>query len=194
MDLVIPPYYKFPANQSTFRVHGTLVTSKYKFIIWNCYLTQEQREYMVKKYEWSNHTMDQVWWKCHKKALDTLTPNDRIRIQQFIFYLWATNHRAAMYSLHAPSSCSACSAADETAKLILQCPTPTQDKLRQQWISELTEYMDSHHTPPSVLVAGRGTTTFVSDGKVRLCTPQKGSTEQHKLGWDHFIKGQLTSE
>jgi hypothetical protein len=133
-----------------------------------------------------------------------LLPNDRVRIQKFIFNRWATNHRAAMYSPHANSQCAACLDPDETAEHILKCKTPARDAIRTQWIEKLREYMEGHHTPPSVSAIITDGIQHWLDGEAtpHLSTMERSASvhlkkavrEQHKLGWDHFIKGRITRE
>jgi hypothetical protein len=204
LELPIPDYYDFDANPVTLRVNGDVITSKYKYILRNCYLTQGLREYMVHKYDWSQDIPDKIWWKCNEKALDQLHINDRARIQKFLFNRWATNHREALYYAHAQAACSACQEPDETADHILRCSDPRRIEIRTQWLAELAEYMTDHHTPSEVndvIISGLSTwfkaEPHTSSRHIHPSSSadlRKAVREQNQIGWDHFVKGRLTKE
>lgn len=61
LELDIPEYYEFDANNATLQVNGTIITSKYKSILRNSYLTQSLCEFMVKKYDWDTDILEKNW-------------------------------------------------------------------------------------------------------------------------------------
>jgi hypothetical protein len=109
-----------------------------------------------------------------------------------------------MYSAHSPDVCNACNEEGETITHILRCKSPAREALRQQWLQELEEYMESHYTPKIVTqVIIHGVKGWFEDCQVPVdpeildsASPQlkKAIKEQGKIGWDHFIKGRISRE
>jgi hypothetical protein len=114
-------YCELTANPVSLWIDNEPITSKMKTCVRTAHLAKPLLEYLGKKLEVSQTTLDCVWWTVHGKAIKVLPAKDRMRIQKFIHKRWATNHREAKYYNHRQPACSVCGAQDEDEDHILRC-------------------------------------------------------------------------
>ena len=167
------------------------------------YNSQGITTYMQQKYKWTTRIMENIWWRVHGMALQSLKPSARQIIQKFIFDYWACNEREAkIYTFRTPQ-CETCVHKIETVNHILQCIDPKRRSIWKEMLDKLKEFFKKWKTPQGVqtcIIAG------LESWGLRQQPPDletiypnashiltKAYKEQNTIGWDHFIRGRLTS-
>jgi hypothetical protein len=136
-------YYNFLANEDTFVLQDQTINTK---ATTKAFHSIHLRQYLKKKYEWSNQHIDNICWKIHQKSLSCLQRNDQTRIYKFIHNYLPTNQKLNQQNNYHPSLCQCCKSHIEMADHVIKCPAETQSTIRQRWISNLKNFLSKPHT------------------------------------------------
>lgn len=146
--------YPPSATKASLYINSIAIMSWYKVCLRDVIHTPALREYIQKKWEWTDSTFDGIWWKAHGIALKILSHSDGQKFQKFNYNHLPTNRRLSKFHLHIASSCPSCSAVEETDDHVILCHT-NKEKLeaKQIWESDMYHYLSAEHTPSMVRTA-----------------------------------------
>lgn len=69
-------YYTPTAVHATLLINNVPITARYKECLRHHLHEKELRDYVQKKWEWSDATYNNIWWKAHGTALKRLSHSD----------------------------------------------------------------------------------------------------------------------
>ena len=148
---------------------------------------------MQHKYKWKTRTIDNIWYRVHGIALQSLKQSARQITQNFIFDYWACNKREAKICNYRTPQCETCIHKIETFTHLLQCADPK----RRSWsemIEKVKVYFKKRKAPQGVQLSWGlrkqplNLETIYLNASYMLVKPYR---EQHIIRWDHFIRGRL---
>jgi len=108
-------------------------------------------KYLTKKFDWPNHTTDQIKWHTIKLTMNCFTILDRIQIQKII-HKWiptrvspGNNPSAEINQL-----CPSCQRHHKTPEHLLQCDTPAHKLLLTHLRTKLITIFTKHQIDPHI--------------------------------------------
>jgi hypothetical protein len=205
-------YYQFPTNNVNFSINNDIIYSKYKTISTRSYHRMYIRDYMKKRYKWTNPIIDSIWWKPYYKSIGKLNSTDKLRIQKFIHDYLPTKLRNSMYYKFRKAKCTSCQCNDEDEDHILRCQTNNRKILRSKWSLNFKTFLANSNTPDLVQqVLYQGLDNWLEPEKHDISIKNniinkisedeplrdifiKAVESQAKIGWRHMIRGRLSQE
>jgi hypothetical protein len=115
-------------------INELLLTADCKKNIRSAYLSMDLREYMLNKNNWTDSTIDNIWWEVHKSSIRSLSTTTKRLIQKFIRNKLPTNYRQNIYYSYKPSKCRKCNSETETQEHIFKC---TRTELKNKYLMNL---------------------------------------------------------
>jgi hypothetical protein len=195
-------YISLPQNPIDFTIHNIPINSKYALRSKKAYHSIYLRTYLKDKHNWSNKTIDSIWWKIYYNSLSKLSSPEKVIIYKFIHNRLPTKARDQKYYSFRNKACDHCQCDHENEDHILQCHSAKRKLCRDVWLNEINDYLSQNHTPMEVkqLI----TTNLhqwlesisITDTYDELSNPEtnKASKQQFNIGWKHFLRGRLTIE
>jgi hypothetical protein len=179
------------------QIHHNRVPSDYTQAIREAHTAPSIDSYYIEKYGWTSHTVNNIMWKQHGKALIILPKRMCKTITQFNHNWLPVN---ASYSKNATGTgrlCPFCTTCDEDQHHFLSCTHPL---LTDQWKeatvtikAKLTTY-DKHVHHHLIQQIGLAVTNWRTTSRPTFLHPQFQQLfhAQSKIGWDHILKGRFS--
>jgi hypothetical protein len=182
------------------RIHQQRVPADYTQAIREAHTAPAIDEYYAAKYEWSIHTINNIMWTQHGKALLCLPQRMCKTITQFNHEWLPVNTSPSINAIGTGRLCPYCATCDEDQQHFLSCSHP---HLSKQWHdsavtvkSKLTTY-DKHTHHHLIQLIGLAITSWRTTSRPPVPTllhPQFHQLfhSQAQIGWDHIIKGRFS--
>jgi hypothetical protein len=194
-------YIPFPSNPIDLYVNGQIITRNHKTHIRHAALSQNLREYLIKKFKWSTNIPDLIWWQVHGSTIGSFSKNDQRRIRKFIFNWLPTSERLKMYTPAISNLCPSCKTCVETSQHIVKCNTNSRILIKDMGCKNLESFLKNEsHTPPAVLQIFMRHLNLecnhnLPDFDIQLSEPiMQAYIEQNNIGWTHLLKGRLSTK
>lgn len=181
------------------------ITANYAVIAKRSYHSQDAREFLMKKYSWSESTINSIWWLVHSTALKKLVFHDRVRVQKCIHNRQSTKKRMKYRHPFKSNKCSKCNTIEDENH-IMRCRVITRKDIRSEYLQEMSDYLSGSSTPIYVkeIIMQKITewlelqlpTTSNTDSTISTANTylDDAINLQNKIGWDQFIRGRITME
>ena len=199
------PYYRLPNSKVHVFIDNESITANYAVIAKRSYHSQDAREFLMKKYSWSESTINSIWWLVHSTALKKLVFHDRVRVQKCIHNRQSTKKRMKYRHPFKSNKCSKCNTIEDENH-IMRCRVITRKDIRSEYLQEMSDYLSGSSTPIYVkeiimqkitewLELQLPTTSNTDSTKSTANTYLDDAINlQNKIGWDQFIRGRITME
>jgi hypothetical protein len=180
-------------------INNQLVTYGHKKIFRDIYQSMDLREYFLHTYNWSNKTVDSIWWGAHGTILKSLGNDKRRFVHKFIHNKLPCNYRQNKYYKYKPDKCKLCNDQIETQNHIFWCKEcPKRQILKYKYLKDIENTMDKHRINIStkmVIVHNiknwlteENYITSIDIAPDASNTLQNATDEQLTLGWDNWLK------
>jgi hypothetical protein len=100
----VTQYSSLPHNPVDFKINKTAINSKYALRSTKAYHSIAFRKYLQDKYNWSNSTIESIWWKPYHNSILNLNSMERTIIFNFIHDRLPTNVRDNKYYSFRPNT------------------------------------------------------------------------------------------
>jgi hypothetical protein len=195
-------YTSLPQNPIDFTINKSTINSKYALRSKKAYHSISLRSYLKEKTNWSDNTIDTIWWQIYYNSLSKLSSPEKVVIYKFINDRLPTKAREQKYYPYRTKHCSQCQCDNENEDHIIQCFSIRRKQARKTWLDELEDYLSQNHTPPEVKITMMTQlnnwlepTTTINNQSVEENPELLLATEQQqKIGWKHYIRGRMTIE
>jgi hypothetical protein len=191
-------YFNFPANKVNLVLNDHTINANVSKATMIAYQSISLRNYMKQKHNWTNLQIDKIWWKPLHRSTSTLTNNDLVKIQKFMYNYLPTNKRKNMNHNNHSELCEVCKLHTEDENHIMKCESEKREDIREQWIEDLETMLSKPHTPREVkecIIAC--ITNWIKNEQLPEVNAIPVSLrtvfrEQMLIGWDQFIRGRIT--
>jgi hypothetical protein len=137
-------------------INNKKVTSHYTMQLRDCFHSIKMHEFYRDKYDWSDNTIEGIWWEVHGKALKELSEGQRTIIQKYIHDRLVNNYRESKYYEYRSAYCYSCRDHIEDNDHILQCKKCTnRETLRNNYLEKIKKIMitmGTHTTTIDVII------------------------------------------
>jgi hypothetical protein len=177
--------------------HGT-VTYKIKRELRLARTTGPLKEYLCKKYGWTEATFEDIDWECNRRALNRADKDRTIMIKHLndIVPVGKQVHR---YDPKHPESCPSCDETVETSSHLHTCLHPSRQKWRNTFIQKLRTKLEAKDTPLDMMelmlegimavIQGRETNTIhIPETVTNIAAAQEA------IGWEQVLRGKLSQQ
>lgn len=142
-------YYPPSCVSASLYIDSVAITARYKECLRHAMHFPALKKYMTVKWDWTDRTVDQIWWQVHGQALKRLSHADRQKIQKFNFYHLPTNRRLNKFQPTTEPTCHDCNNIEETDDHIIWCISADRVMAKQRWEDDIFHYLSDLHTPAS---------------------------------------------
>jgi hypothetical protein len=108
-------------NETCLYIQGQRVASNYQQIIREKSTINEVHNYYIPKYNWTDNEINNIHWRAHGKAIQTLTGRQYKTITQFIHSWLPINASYAQDLVGDGKLCPFCLSTNETHEHFLSC-------------------------------------------------------------------------
>jgi hypothetical protein len=193
-------YISLPQNPIDFKINNIPISSKFALRSKKAYHIIYLRTYLKDKKNWSDKTIDSIWWRIYYNSLSKLLSPETVIIYKFIHDRLPTKARDQKYYSFRNKECHHCQCDHENEDHILQCHSVKRQQSRTVWLNEIQDYLSQKHTPIEVkqLIAINLHHWLESIGIIDMynenINPEmnKASKHQFNIGWKYFLRGRLT--
>ncbi len=181
-----------PSPRATLTLNNHIITANAAEHLRTAYASQNYREYIQKKYDWSDHTTDDIDWNLFSHTIAKLSHSNKRILQKFLHNWLPTNgHKGRKLDCTTTKCLLGCDE-DETNHHFLHCP---KDQLL--WTETFTKILDKHtkHIPEFGSLFKSGLTTPPASMATNGPADDLPITfyplyrSQQAIGWDHLIYG-----
>jgi ribonuclease HI len=195
-------YTSLPQNPIDFTINQSTINSKYALRSKKAYHSISLRTYLKDRTNWSDSTIDTIWWQIYHNSLSKLSSPEKVIIYKFINDRLPTKAREQKYYSYRNKHCSQCQCDNENEDHTLQCFSIRRKQARKMWLDELEDYLSQNHTPHKVKLTMmtqlnnwlEPTDTLNILGEEENPELLLATVQQQKIGWKHYIRGRLTIE
>jgi hypothetical protein len=193
-------YNSLPNNPIDFTINNKTINSYYALRSKKAYHSIRLREFLQAKYAWSNHTIENIWWKVYSISVSNLSNQEKAIIFKFINNRLPTKARDNKYYNYRTKHCDQCQCDCEDEDHIVLCRSVKRQQLRQEWLNDINTYLSEPHTSAiirNVIINNLSTwlepndisepTEFLDQNEI-----SKVIKKQQAIGWSHFIRGRLS--
>ena len=190
-------YHVLEGTKVLVRINNNPITSNLQPALRQAALSQNLREYLESKYDWTTNTIDDIDWEVLHSALKTYNEDDQLRIQKFSSQLLPVNAKLYRIDNQRNRTCPACETEKESCEHLLECEHPSRDQIWDQLNSDLGKFHKKHKTDPvlkEILSKNKLAIRFDTrpeDQDVPEDYEQLYST-QSAIGWRQLFYGRVT--
>lgn len=201
-DFIRQVYSPPTAVQVSLVIGTKVITSKYKECLRHAMHAPALQDYIQKKWDWSDTTFHDVWWKAHETALKRLSHSDGQKIQKFNYNHLPTNRRLSKFHLHITNMCPCCNADEELDDHVVWCNSGDRLAAKQLWEKDVYHFLSEQHTPPVVRTAMMlgfhhwiyrkpipSLLQYIPTASLELQTAYNAQTH---IGWNHLVRGRIS--
>ena len=192
-------YISLPQNNIDLVINDDVINSKYATRSKVAFHSIPLRQYYQKKYQWTDKTIESIWWKVYFNSLSQYHVSDRLKIFKFINDRLPTKARDHRYYKYRPQYCGQCQCDFENEDHIIRCQSDARKQIRDEWLKEIETYLLQDHTPISVKHAIYDNLELWLDPSITKTTERiydsniaKALHIQKELGWRNFIRGRIS--
>jgi hypothetical protein len=192
-----------PGNKTMIIINGKEVTSKFNKTLRDTFHATRMHNYYQETYEWSDQTIEDIWWQVHGKAILQFTNGKRTSIQKFMHKRIACNKRENRYKPYRSEMCLQCKDIIECENHILQCEKcEIRKKGRNTYLKTLQDTMikmGTNSTTIRVIISYLrawlnnakmpNLEEIAPDASVHLKATVRSQSE---IGWEHWFRGRIS--
>ena len=129
-----PIPYEYPSSQATLIIQNYAVTSNYRHQLIRAYTEPRYIEFLQETNGWSDNTVQVIAWKSLSLGINRI--NRTVLVTKICNRLLPTAVNLKKWHWQSHDSCTLCKQ-KETMEHLIQCPHPSQNTWRIQYISKL---------------------------------------------------------
>ena len=184
-----------PYTMAKLELHGTTVTSHYKYRIREAATLPKYLAYVQKKFAWDDVTNQTIDWPSYKQIVRQCQRTRGTTLMKHLHLLAPTGHIAHRNQSHHEASCPSCACLTEDNDHVFKCPAES----RSQW---RTKTLKMIHANTGIITQDPILLDVLRDGIQRWLTDQppipiadypfKYSSlivNQTNIGWSHLFRG-----
>lgn len=200
--------YKWPDNRSSLTVtplpetpcqliiQGKSITGHIKRRIREESTIPALKEYLKKKFEWDQPTLDAIDWPLYQEII-TKYKSQRTTLVKHLHDISPTGHIANRNNKHLPHNCPACQAPHEDNKHVLTCNHRSRLEWRAETLQKIRLYEQNNSDPHLLDILTDGLMRF--HRSLDLMNPNSYPVRYHDLiiqqnaiGWGQLYRGRWT--
>jgi hypothetical protein len=192
-----------PGNKTRLLINNKEVTSKFTKTLRDTFHATRMHKYYQETYKWTNHTIEDIWWQAHGKAILQFTAGQRTSIQKFVHKRMACNKRENRYKAYRSPMCIQCKDIIECENHVLQC---AECEIRKQGrikylktIQDTMIKMGTNSTTIRVIITYlRSWLNNEQVPKLQEIAPDASEylketvLSQNRIGWENWFKGRIS--
>jgi len=187
-----------PQGKVYLRFNGDYITGKELPLLQRELAEYELQEYIKKRHEWSDRTIESIAWDAYSRVVSTSTTQRRSFIVKLGHGWLPVGVRTRRYDGNSPSECPACRST-ETVDHLFQCPG--RRVWKEKFVSRLGKYLRSIDTKRSIcseIVEGiqnwLDDIDDVNSSQEHSAHNDEDTSAQDDIGWGNALRGYLASE
>jgi ribonuclease HI len=193
-------YNSLPNNPIDLTINNKTINSYYALRSKKAFHSIKLRDYLKGKHLWSDRIIDNIWWQIYHISVSNLSSHEKVVIFKFINNRLPTKARDNKYYNYRSKNCDQCQSDNEDEDHIILCRSFQRQKIRQEWMNALKNYLSEPHTPETIrnAIINDLSNWFESQNhaaqndSLHNDAISKVINKQHAIGWRHFIRGRVS--
>jgi hypothetical protein len=193
-------YISLPNNPIDLTINNKTINSYYTRRSKKAFHSIKLRDHLKGKHLWSDRIIDNIWWQIYHLSVSNLSSHEKVIIFKFINNRLPTKARDNKYYNFRSKTCDKCQCTNEDEDHIILCRSIQRQKLLQEWMNALKNYLSEPHTPANIrnAIMNDLSNWFESQNHAEQNdlldndAITKVINKQHAIGWRLFIRGRLS--
>jgi hypothetical protein len=199
-----PKYSEFPATSVYVTINYTYTTSNIAKTWRKAHLSQDLRQYLIKKYKWKPNVPDHIWWKLVEPVIRKYKENDKIRINKILYERLPHNHNNNKIDNEIEDKCKQCDEEYEDTDHIIRCKSSNRQIMRDTMMRDISTICEKYACRETIGQAmNLGLNAWLNNETVPDIKKElpnatnniiKAYNEQSEIGWNQIFRGRISMQ